>query len=59
VAERCVERGMPAGFQAVSTFSAAAHVADINRFLAWVVTEPDAVHKLMDKVSDMFVNAIE
>jgi uroporphyrinogen decarboxylase len=59
VAERCVEMGMPAGFQAGSAFSAAAQVADTNSFLTWVVTKPDAVHMLMDKVSDLFVHAIE
>jgi uroporphyrinogen decarboxylase len=59
VAERCIEMGMPAGFQAGSIFSAAAQVADTNSFLTWVVTEPDAVHMLMDKVSDMFINASE
>lgn len=59
VAERCVEMGMPAGFQAGSIFSAAAQVAPTNSFLEWVVTEPDAVHMLMDKVSDMFINASE
>lgn len=59
VAERCIEMGMPAGFQAGSIFSAAAQVAPTNSFLEWVVTEPDAIHMLMDKVSDMFINAIE
>lgn len=59
VAERCVEMGMPAGFQAGSIFSAAAQVAETNSFLTWVITEPDAVHMLMDKVSDMFINALE
>ena len=57
VAERCVEMGMPAGFQAGSIFSAAAQVAPTNSFLEWVITEPDAVHMLMDKVTDMFINA--
>jgi uroporphyrinogen decarboxylase len=58
-AQRCVEMGMPAGFQAGSIFSAAAQVAETTNFLTWVVTEPDAVHMLMDKVSDMFINALE
>jgi uroporphyrinogen decarboxylase len=58
-AQRCVEMGMPAGFQAGSIFSAAAQVAETTSFLTWVVTEPDAVHLLMDKVSDMFINALE
>ncbi len=57
-AERCAAMGMPAGFQAGSVFSAAAQVAETTQFLTWVMSNPKAVHKLMEKVSDMFVNAL-
>lgn len=59
VAERCVEKGMPAGFQAGSIFSAAAQVAETTSFLTWIITEPEAVHVLMDKVCQMFIRALE
>ena len=58
-AERCIELGMPATVQCGSVFSAAAQIADTSSFLAWTVTNPDAVHKIMAKVSDMYVGALE
>lgn len=57
-AERCVALGMPAGFQVGSVFSAAAQVAETTQFLTWVMSNPDAVHQLMEKVSDMFIKAL-
>jgi len=57
-AERCVALDMPAGFQVGSVFSAAAQVAETTQFLTWVMSNPEAVHRLMEKVSDMFVNAL-
>jgi uroporphyrinogen decarboxylase len=59
VGERATAMGMPVGFQAGSIFSAAAQIADTTTFLSWTITEQDAVHKLMDKVSDMYVGALE
>ncbi len=57
-AAHCVAHGMPASVQVGSIFSAAAQVAETARFLSWVMTRPDAVHRLMDKVSDLFIGAL-
>ncbi|WP_440945689.1 uroporphyrinogen decarboxylase family protein [Methanosarcina sp. T3] len=59
VATRCFELGMPATVQIGSIFTAASVVADTSEFLAWLIMEPKAVHLLLDKVSDMFVNALD
>jgi len=59
VARRCVDLGMPATVQVGSTFTAASVVADTTKFLKWTFREPEAVHVLMDKVSDMYVRALE
>ena len=55
----CVKMGMPAMVQVGSTFTAASVVADTSKFLKWTFKEPKAMHVLLDKVSDMFVRAIE
>ncbi|RZN48294.1 methyltransferase [archaeon] len=59
VAKRCVAMGMPATIQTGSTFTASSVVAETSLFLKWIFKEPKAVHMLLDKVSDMFVNALE
>lgn len=59
VVKRCVELGMPATIQAGSTFTSASVVVDTSKFLRWTFKEPKAIHTLMDKVSDMFVRALE
>ena len=59
VAQRCAELGMPAGFQAGSVFTAAAQIADTTAFLTWMITNPEAVHRLMEKVTAMYINALE
>lgn len=59
VGERASELGMPVGFQAGSIFSAAAQIAETTSFLTWTITNPEAVHKLMDKVTNMYLNALD
>jgi uroporphyrinogen decarboxylase len=59
VAERSRALGMPATFQAGSAFTAASVVADTTIFLKWLVKEPKVVHLLMEKVSAMYINALE
>jgi uroporphyrinogen decarboxylase len=59
LAQRCVELGMPASIQIGSTFTASSVIAETSKFLRWTFTEPEAVHRLMDKVSDMYINAAE
>ena len=56
---KCVELGMPATVQVGSAFTAASVVADTTKFLKWTFTEPKAMHVLLDKVSDMFINHLE
>lgn len=55
----CAKYKMPITFQSGSTFTAASVVADTNLFLKWVLKEPKVLHMLLEKVSDMYVNAIE
>ncbi|MHC1598692.1 MAG: uroporphyrinogen decarboxylase family protein [Candidatus Methanofastidiosia archaeon] len=57
--KRCYELGMPVTFQSGSTFTAASVVAETSLFLRWVIKEPKILHLLLDKVSDMYVNALE
>lgn len=59
VGERSAELGMPVGFQAGSIFSAAAQIAETTTFLTWTITNPDAVHKLMEKVTGLYLNALD
>ena len=59
IARRCRELGMRPTFKAGSTFSAAANVANTSLFLKWLHREPKAVHLLMEKVSALFINALE
>lgn len=59
VMQRCRELDMPAIIQGGSTFTAAANVVDTEKFLKWVRGEPEVAHRLLEKVSDMFVNALE
>ena len=57
--KKCVALGMPATVQVGSTFTASSLVADTSQFLRWTYKEPKAMHVLLDKVSDMFINALE
>lgn len=59
VGDRAAKYGMPVTFQTGSTFTAASLVADTSLFLKWVFKEPKVLHQLLDKVSDMFVGALE
>lgn len=59
VAARCFELGMPVTIQSGSNFTAASVVADTSEFLTWLIMEPKAVHLLLNKVSDMFINALD
>lgn len=59
VAARCHAMGMPVCVQVGSSFTAASVVADTSEFLTWLIMEPKAVHQLLDKVSDMFINALD
>lgn len=59
VGERAAALGMPVGFQVGSIFSAAAQIAETTTFLTWTISEPEAVHKLMSKVTDMYLNALD
>ncbi|TGC09362.1 uroporphyrinogen decarboxylase family protein [Methanolobus halotolerans] len=59
VAARCHAMGMPVTVQVGSCFTAASVIADTSEFLTWLIMEPKSVHLLMDKVSDMFINALD
>ncbi len=59
LASRCVELGMPATVQCGSVFTTAANVVDTATFLRWIYREPKTVHLLMEKVSQLFINALE
>lgn len=59
VGELAAEMGMPVGFQVGSIFTAAAQVAETTTFLTWTITAPDAVHKLMQKVCELCLGALE
>ncbi|ADI74150.1 Uroporphyrinogen decarboxylase (URO-D) [Methanohalobium evestigatum Z-7303] len=59
VAAKCAERGMPVTVQIGSVFTAASVIAETSKFFNWVVTKPDVVHQILDKVSDMFINAVD
>ncbi|ADE36182.1 uroporphyrinogen decarboxylase family protein [Methanohalophilus mahii] len=59
VASRCAEHGMPITVQIGSTFTAASVVAETSEFFSWILTDPDKVHQLLEKVSDMFINALD
>lgn len=59
VARRCRELGMPAIFQAGSTFTAASVTAETSLFLKWLFREPQAVHLLLEKVAQLYINALE
>lgn len=58
VANRCLELGMPATVQIGSVFTSASVVANTSEFISWIIMEPKAVHLLLDKVSDMYINAL-
>ncbi|MGM0770605.1 MAG: uroporphyrinogen decarboxylase family protein [Halobacteriota archaeon] len=59
LASRCAELGMPVSIQVGSVFTTASVVADTSEFLTWIMMEPKAVHVLLGKVTDMFINAID
>ncbi len=59
VGDRAAKYGMPVTFQSGSTFTAASLVAETSLFLKWAFKEPKTVHLLLDKVSDMFIGALE
>lgn len=59
LAARCHAMGMPVSVQIGSTFTATSVVADTSEFLSWLLMEPKAAHSLLNKVCDMFINAID
>ncbi len=59
VGRNCREYGMPVVFQAGSTFTAASVIAETSTFLKWIFREPKTVHLLMEKVTQLYVNALE
>lgn len=59
VAAHCAKMGMPVCFQIGSVFTAASVVAETSQFLKWVYKEPKAVNVLLDKVAEMFSNAVD
>ena len=59
VASRCFELGMPVTVQTGSNFTTASVIANTTDFLIWLIEEPKAIHLLLDKVSDMFINALD
>lgn len=59
LARRCIELGMPATVQSGSVFTTAANVVETSKLLTWIFREPKTVHLLMEKVTQMFINALE
>ncbi|MDL2261155.1 uroporphyrinogen decarboxylase family protein [Methanimicrococcus sp. OttesenSCG-928-J09] len=59
VASRCFELGMPVTIQMGSNFTSASVIANTSEFLMWLIEEPKAVHLLLNKVSDMYINALD
>ncbi|MDY0267172.1 MAG: uroporphyrinogen decarboxylase family protein [Methanimicrococcus sp.] len=59
VAARCFEHGMPVTIQAGSCFTSASIIANTSDFLIWLIEDPKAIHVLLDKVCDMYVNALD
>lgn len=59
LARRCVEMGMPASVQVGSVFTTAASVVDTSTLLTWLYREKKTVHLLMEKVTQMFENALD
>jgi uroporphyrinogen decarboxylase len=58
VARRCIEMGMPITIQAGSTFTSATILAETSTFLKWTMKNPQAAHQLLEKISDMFLGAL-
>jgi uroporphyrinogen decarboxylase len=58
-AGRCVELGMPVAIKCGGIFTAAASVVAPATLLKWTFREPKAVHTLMEKVSQLFMNSLE
>ncbi|MDG6244941.1 MAG: uroporphyrinogen decarboxylase family protein [Methanolobus sp.] len=59
LASRCSELGLPVSVQVGSTFTAASVIANTSEFVSWLIMEPKAAHSLLDKVCNMFINAID
>ena len=59
LAKRSRELGMPVIVQAGSTFTSSGNVVKTATFLRWLFKEPKTCHLILDKVSDMIINAME
>jgi uroporphyrinogen decarboxylase len=59
VASLCIAHGMPATIQFGSPFSSASVIADTSTLLKWTHKKPKAAHLLMEKVTEMFCNAVD
>lgn len=57
VASKCHEIGLPVNIQIGSVFTTASVVADTSEFITWLMIEPKAVHSLLKKVTNMYINA--
>lgn len=56
---RCISLGMPAAIQIGGVFTAAASIADTTMLLKWMFREPKTVHLLLEKVTEMYLRAID
>ena len=56
---RCVEMGMPVTTKIGGVFSGAAAIVEPSLLLRWTVREPKTVHLLMEKISQLYINAME
>ncbi|OKY78531.1 MAG: Methylcobalamin:coenzyme M methyltransferase MtbA [Candidatus Methanohalarchaeum thermophilum] len=59
-----VKENYPKGYDAVSVvvgspFTWAGNIADVNNLMKWTVREPDAVHKLQEKVVDFLIEYLK